>query len=124
MDERDKLLEMHPELAERLARADRIIDRFEELVIANKAQLDDHEREIDGLREWKHDFINEHFSSLQLKSMEMENKMKAMAGNGQPGLVDKIDDRVRQIEKWMWAWTGAIAILGPVAGYLIAKVLK
>lgn len=45
--------------------------------------------------------------------------LKALVGNGQPGVIDKLETRVTALERVKNQMAGAIAVVSAVGGYFI-----
>jgi hypothetical protein len=50
---------------------------------------------------------------------EVKTMLKALVGNGQPGVIDKLETRVTALERVKNQMAGAIAVVSAVGGYFI-----
>lgn len=48
----------------------------------------------------------------------LETMMSELAGNGQPGRIQRLEDKVRAHDRWLWLMAGA----GAVAGWLLQRI--
>jgi hypothetical protein len=53
------------------------------------------------------------------KLTRLETLLEDLAGNGQPGRIQRIEERLRAHDRWLWTSAGA----GLVAGWLLNRVL-
>jgi len=53
------------------------------------------------------------------KLARLETMLKDLAGNGQPGRIQRLEEKVRAHDRWLWSVAGG----GMVAGWLLNKFL-
>ncbi len=48
----------------------------------------------------------------------LETMMVDLAGNGQPGRIQRLEDKVRALDRWFWLMMGG----GAVVGWLLQRI--
>jgi hypothetical protein len=53
------------------------------------------------------------------KLTRLETLLRDLAGNGQPGRIQRIEEKLRAHDRWLWTLAGG----GLVAGWLLNRIL-
>jgi hypothetical protein len=53
------------------------------------------------------------------KLAKLETLLRGLTGNGRPGRIERLEERVRAHDRWLWSVAGG----GAVAGWLLNKFL-
>lgn len=67
-----------------------------------------------------HPMLVEMHGDVKVLAAKIESIDERLFGNGQPGELHQIKNRISKLEKWMWGLGGA----GIVAGFILKLVLK
>jgi hypothetical protein len=67
----------------------------------------------------------EAFRMYVVRSLEhLKTQMDMLVGNGQPGRITALEDRVGRHEKFVWVVTGGGVILGWLLHYILVNVMR
>jgi hypothetical protein len=54
----------------------------------------------------------------------LKNSMKLLLGNGQPGLISKLQDEVKELQRWRWRMVGiAVGVAAVFSGIVTTVTL-
>ena len=56
--------------------------------------------------------------------MAVQHLEVRLFGDGQPGTLSRLHDRVYRLERYLWMSLGAVAVFGAIAGSVAAKWFK
>jgi len=66
--------------------------------------------------------VNENFRTHGERLATMETQISGLVGNGQPGLIDKMQDDIEGLKKFKYWLSGALAVAETVGHYAAKKL--
>lgn len=76
---------------------------------------------LEELRGLRADY-NKHARATGERLSKLESQMQTLLGNGQPGIITKLQDEVKDIQRWRWRIVGLSAGIGIVVSGAISAV--
>ena len=70
---------------------------------------------LDQLRE-----LNDNSRSTGERLASLETSMKSLLGNGQPGLISKLQDELKDLQRWRWRMAGLATGAGVISSGVIS----